>query len=88
MANAREGSVWYIDTSDTTIPGRVTVCGIKYIGNASGTASIKDTNSSGDLMWEESGTANVFNPVCFTTNNGINITLTNSAKVYIYLDPC
>lgn len=85
MANAKEGNVIYVDTDDTTLASAKYVEAIKYIGNTSGTATIKAGTSSGDLMWEESGTANVFNEVCIHSPDGLHVAVTNGAKVYIYL---
>lgn len=87
MANAKEGNVWYIDTDNTVIPGPVEIESIKYIGAASGTANLKSENDSGALLWQESGTANLFDAgVCIRTNKDVHVNLTNSAVVYIYLE--
>ena len=87
MANAKEGNVWYIDTDNTVIPGPVQIESIKYIGNTSGTANIKSENDSGSIMWEEEGTANIFDAgLCIRTNKDVHVNVTNGAVVYIYLE--
>lgn len=86
MANARAGTVIFCDTSDTTYTGMLRIKGIKYIGAASGTAEFKQGSSSGATLWRESGSSNVYNEVCMVVKDGLNVTLTNSAVVYIYLE--
>lgn len=87
MANAKTENVIFCDTSTTTYSGPQKIKSIKYIGNASGTATIKNGSTAGDVIWEESGASNVWNPdVGLRAMNGIYVTLTNSAKLYIYLE--
>jgi hypothetical protein len=86
MANSTEGGVYFVDTDDTTLSTQLRVKAIKYIGNTSGTAVIKSGSSAGDVMWQESGANNVFNEVKFRAKDGLHIALTNSAKVYIYVE--
>lgn len=86
MANARAGTVIYCDTTDTTYTGPLKIKGIKYIGNTSGTAELKQGSSSGATLWRESGSSNVFNEVEMFIKDGLNVTLTNSAVIYIYLE--
>lgn len=86
MANASAKNVIFVDTNDTTLSRNLTICGIKYIGNTSGTATIKDESSAGAVLWEESGSANVWNQdIEIKANKGVHIALTNSAKVYLYI---
>jgi hypothetical protein len=84
MANAKGANVQFVDTNDTTLTGPQVIVGIKYIGNTSGTATIKQDTSGGAALWEESGSANTFNQVYIKTSGSIHVALTNSAKVYIY----
>jgi hypothetical protein len=85
MANYRSANVIFIDTS-AAFTDYKKIVGVKYIGNASGTASIKSNgSSSGDILWEESGASNVFNQVEIRDSRGVYVTVTNSAKVYLYL---
>ncbi len=83
MANARRGNVIRVDTSADFLDVRDIVA-IKYIGNTSGTGKVHAGSSSGTILWEESGTANVHNQVCIYDNGGIHVAVTNSAVVYIY----
>lgn len=87
MANARADNVIYVDTS-AGFAGPLNICGIKYIGNTSGTALIESGSSAsgGVDLWNESG-ANILpvDDVDIVANNGIYVTLANSAKIYIYL---
>jgi hypothetical protein len=84
MANYRKNNVLVVDTS-AEFDGKFVIAAINYIGAASGTASIKDDVTGGSVLWEEAGTANVHNQVNIEGHNGIYVTVTNSAKVYIYL---
>ena len=86
MANHRSANVIFVDTSAAfTIPA--TICSVKYIGNTSGTAAIRaDASASGSILWEESGTANLFNEVEIRDNVGIYVEVSNGAKVYVYLE--
>jgi hypothetical protein len=86
MANANKANVIFVDTTGTAITGLTSIASIKYIGNASGTATIKNANSGGATLWEESGASNVFNQVEIDAPQGLYVTLTNGAKVYIYLE--
>lgn len=83
MANHRSGNVDYVDTTDTSLADVKDVCGIKYIGAASGTATVKSL-SDGEILWQESGTANVFNEVEIRDQAGIEVEVTNSAAVFVY----
>jgi hypothetical protein len=86
MANSYTGNVQFVDTTGTTLAFISNVCGVKYIGNASGTATIKAGSTSGAVVWEESGASNVFNQVDFRCSDGLYVTLTNGAKIYIYFE--
>lgn len=86
MANATKGTVLYCDTTGTLFDGnRLRISGIKYIGNTSGTATLKAGGSGGTLVWQESGTSNVFNGELEAVVDDAYITITNGAIVYIYL---
>jgi hypothetical protein len=86
MANARTGNVIFVDADNTAVTEALSIKSIKYIGAASGTATIKLGGTSGSVIWEESGSANVWNPnVEIYAREGIYVDLTNSAKIYIYL---
>lgn len=85
MANATTGSVIFVDTTAYQGVGPCNIKAIKYIGNASGTATIKSDSSGGQTLWEEGGANNVFNGSLDIRTNDIYVTLTNGAKVYIYL---
>lgn len=85
MANTREGNVIRIDTSAAFADVK-RVCGIKYVGAASGTAEVRgDALVGGDLLWQHSGNVLAFEEVEITSPGGIYVTVTNSAVVYIYV---
>ena len=84
MANTRAGNVVKVDTSGLLSDVR-SIEAIKYIGNTSVTALSQKGSSSGANLLEESGTGNVFNEVCIECPNGVYVTVTNSAVVYLYL---
>lgn len=84
MANHKEGNVIYVDTNAAFTEVRK-IKAIKYIGNTSGTANIRgNASASGDLLWEEEGTANILDEITIESHGGIYVTLTNGAVVYIY----
>lgn len=86
MANTRAGNVIRVDTSAAFTDVR-NVRSIKYIGASSGTASIKKTDSSGNVMWSATGTTDqVDNDLCIRCPTGIYVTVTNSAVVLLYLE--
>lgn len=87
LANSRANNVIFVDTDNSTFAGPLAIKSIKYIGAASGTANIKETDDSGDILWVESGASNVYNPdLCIRVGaEGIYVNLTNSASLYLYL---
>ena len=85
MANTRAGNVIKCDTTATFTDAKQ-ICGIKYIGAASGTAVITDAGGSGNNLWVESGTTNQWNDAEIVANDGVTVTVTNSAIVYLYLE--
>lgn len=87
MANSRQANVLFCDTDATTYAENLRICGVKYIGASTGTLQIQDTNSSGKVLWKESGSANVWNPdVEIRAKDGIYVALTNGASAYIYFE--
>lgn len=84
MANTRAGNVIRVDTTATFEDAR-NIVAIKYIGAASGTASIAKNGGGGGVVWSESGTTNVFNEVCIRTPQGVTVTIGSGAVVLIYL---
>lgn len=87
MANITANNVIYIDTTGYTHSGPLEIESIKYIGAASGTALItQGVSGSGSRLWEEAGTANVFNgESCIAAKDGIHVAIAAGVKVYIYL---
>jgi hypothetical protein len=87
MANGFSANVIYCDTSAAFTQAK-RIHSIKYIGASSGTATIKSGGtSSGTVIWQESGTANVLDSdVGIADQQGVYVTLTNSAAVYLYLE--
>lgn len=83
MSNVRSANVDFIDTTDTALADVKSVCGIKYVGAASGTAVVKSL-ADGATLWEHSGNVLVFEEVEIFDQAGIEVEVTNSAKVYIY----
>lgn len=82
MANTRTGNVIYVDT--TAAFAAATIRAVKYIGNASGTATI--TNDSKNI-WNAGGTPDLaVDEICARCDSGFTVTVTNSAKAYIYLE--
>lgn len=84
MANKREGNVLRVDTTSSSFPESVQICGIKYIGAVGGTATILGLNTS-DELWQEAGTSNIFDNVKIVAQDGITVNVTNGAIVYIYI---
>lgn len=82
MANTKESTVIFVDTTSTVLKGPIRVEAIKYIGNASGTATIVSGSAK---MWEARGTADVTDKVGFFAPNDLTVSVTNGATVYIYI---
>ena len=88
MSNQAQYNVIYVDTN-AGFSGPKVICGVKYIGAASGTAVITSgsADGSGNRLWAEGGTANQHvDDMDVVAKDGFYVTLTNSAKVYIYLE--
>ena len=87
MANSVANNVIYVDTTGYTYSGPLEICSIKYIGAASETAVItQGVTGSGSILWEESGTANVFNSdVELAAKDGIHVAIAAGVKLYLYL---
>jgi hypothetical protein len=88
MANVRESNVIFVDT-DAGFAGPLTICSIKYIGNASGTAVVTfgSSGAGGDPLWQDSGTANLpVEEVGVYCPDGFYVDVANGAKLYIYLE--
>lgn len=88
MANAKTNQVIYVDTTGYTLDACCTIKAVKYIGNTSGTALITSgTSGSGGRLWEESGASNqAVEELEIRVTDGFHVAVTNSAKVYIYLE--
>jgi hypothetical protein len=86
MANLKAANVIIVDTT-AQFDGVHLIKSVKYIGNTSGTATIKADSTSGVVIWEQDGTADVLDSdLCIKANHGIYVTITNGAKIYIYLE--
>lgn len=85
MANHYSANVIFVDTTAATYDGPKRIESVKYIGNTSGTAAIQSKDSNGKTLWEADGTADFVDDVCIFSAEGIYVTVTNGAKVYIYL---
>ena len=88
MANGRAGNVYYVDTSgalDTNL-SKMSICAIKYIGNTSGTASIKADSSSGVIVWQESGANNLSADYVEMRIDNPYVTVANGAVLIIYTE--
>lgn len=85
MSNTTTGNVYRIDTTNTVLSGLRRICAIKYVGAASGTATIK--NAAGDqTIWEHAGNVIAFEEVKLRLVEGIEVEVTNSAVVYLYVE--
>lgn len=84
MANTSNGNVYRIDTTDTDLPAVRNICGIKYVGANSGTATVKAISSSRESLWEHAGDVIVHDDVKIRANQGIEVEVTNGVVVYIY----
>jgi hypothetical protein len=85
MANHRTANVLFVDTTGD-FPGIFHVKAIKYIGSTSGTALIKKTNTSGKVLWEARGAADLqADHLILRSPAGLRVEVTNGASVYLYL---
>lgn len=85
MANSRAGNVILVDTTATTVAEAIEISAIKYIGASTSSVTLKAGTSSGNVLWEESATTNVFNEVQIREKDGVHVVITGTAKVYLYL---
>ncbi len=84
MSNVRKGNVIKVDTS-ATFAENLTVVAIKYMGNTSGTATIKLPDSSGVQVWEADGTSDLWEANHFIrAPKGLAVAVTNGAVIYLY----
>lgn len=84
MANTRHGNVIRVDTTDSLFTDARNIEGIKYVGASSGTATIKGIDGV-KTIWVHTGDVIVFDEVCIRTADGVEVEVTNSAVVYLYL---
>lgn len=86
MANTFKANVIRVDTT-AAFTNALSIETIKYIGSSSGSASIKAAASaSGSNLWEQAGSANwTDSNVHIKDTQGVYVTVTNSAVVYLYL---
>ncbi len=83
MANSRSGTALFFDTT-ASFDGAVTIEAVKYIGNASGTVVI---STAAGPIWQDGGTTNLSSDyICARCDSGFTVTITNGAKVYVYLE--
>ena len=83
MANTRSGNVRFCDTT-ATFTESTKIESVKYIGNASGTVVI---STAAGQIWNAGGTADLSTEeICARCDSGFTVTITNGAKVYIYLE--
>lgn len=85
MANATSGNVIYVDTTAAFTQVGI-ICAVKYIGASSGTAAITSTTGA-VVLWQDGGTNNLpAETVEIKVDSGFTVTVTNSAKLIIYLE--
>ena len=86
MAGSNNSNVVYC-TATLAVIGPVFVRSIKYIGSSSGTATVTSGTASGGVsLWAQSGSANWSDhDMNIVNGKGVYVTLSNSAKVYLYL---
>lgn len=85
MANSFTGNVIFVDTTASTFAYAKNICGIRYIGNTSGTLQIQADNVSGAVLWAGSGSSDLYEEVEIRSSDGVYVALTNGASAYIYL---
>lgn len=85
MANHQAENVIFVDTTGASFEGPKYIEKIKYLGASSGTAKIQEESASGKSLWEGDGTTDSVEEICINAKKGIYVTVTNGAKVYIYL---
>lgn len=85
MAVVRDGNVISISADADTISGNFRVKSIKYKAGTS--ASMKKTNTSGNVLWQHVGTADVLDSeVCIRLTGTTYFTIAGSAVLYLYLE--
>lgn len=86
MSNTYTGNVIKVDTS-AAFAHATRIDSIKYIGATSASAVITGNGAStGGNLWEQGGSATVMDAdVNIRDNQGVYVTVTNGAVVYLYL---
>lgn len=87
MANTQAGNVIRVDTSAAFTETR-RIRAVRYIGASTSSGTIKGGGtSSGNLLWEETASTNVYTPdVEIYDADGVYVTITGTAVVYLYLE--
>jgi hypothetical protein len=86
MANHRASNVIFVDTS-AQFDDQANICKIKHIaGGASSTVTIKADSTSGKLVYESVlDDGEVVDEINIRLKHGYYVTVSGSAKAYIYL---
>lgn len=86
MANTKGANVIRIDTTAAFSDAREIV-GISYKpGSGSPAVTIRDTDSSGAILWEHDGTTDIFEDPYIRNSRGVHVTVAGSGTlVFLYL---
>lgn len=86
MANTRANNVIVVDTS-AAFEGPLYIKAVKYVAGAgaSPAANIKQESATGTTIYEASGSGNLFEQACINAASGAYVTITDGAKLYLYL---
>lgn len=84
MAVVRKENVIHINADNDTVTGQMHIIGIKYKAGTSADI-LADASSSGAVLWQHTGTADVFEQVDIKAKNGIYVNIAGSAELLLYL---
>lgn len=84
MANYRRGNVIFVDADDSVFLDVRNIKGVKYIGASGASANIK-CGSTGSILWQADGTADIFEEVCIRNSTGIEVEVETGATVFLYV---
>lgn len=84
MAISRAYNVTRVDET-ALLKDVIQIKSIRYKGGADSSAVIRAKSNTGTIIWEENSSSNVYDPnLCITCSQGIHVTITGSAVLYLY----
>lgn len=89
MSVSRKGTIIRVDADNDTITGVFRIGGILYVpAGTTPSAQLKDTNTSGMILWESSGSTRTWEDVeIYLPNGTYHVDLAGvGTAIYLYLE--